>query len=96
MNNLQHMVEQQILHYEANLKHMDEVFERAKASSQKEVMQSVEELSRMRDEMADYLEHMRIKSLDDWRQEEIEKAGPMGIWDAVAQQLEGLVERLEH
>jgi hypothetical protein len=45
--------------------------------------------------MESHLEEMRLKSLDDWREEEIEKAGPMGIWDAVAQQLEDLVERLE-
>ena len=30
-----------------------------------------------------------------WRVNEIEKAGPMGIWDAVGQQLEKRVERIE-
>ena len=41
------------------------------------------------------LEELRLKSLANWREEEIEKAGPMGIWDALAQQIEKLVERLE-
>ena len=31
-----------------------------------------------------------------WETEEIEKAGPMGVWDALAIQAEHLVERLEH
>ena len=30
-----------------------------------------------------------------WQEEEIEKSGPMALWDSVAQQLEKLVERIE-
>ena len=96
MNNLEHLVEQQILHYESHLKHIDELLERAVSSGHGDTVKTAEEIRPQRDEMASYLEQMRLKSLDDWREEEIEKAGPMGIWDAVAQQLEDLVERLEH
>ena len=31
----------------------------------------------------------------DWETQEIESAGPMGVWDAVAIQAEHLVERME-
>ena len=48
-----------------------------------------------REELAGHLERMRLRSLEDWQEKEIELSGPMGIWDAVAQQLEKLVERLE-
>jgi hypothetical protein len=96
MNNLEHLVEQQIRHYESRLKHIDELLERAESSGHAEVAETAKTLRPQRDEMHGYLEKMRLKSLDDWREEEIEKAGPMGIWDAVAQQLENLVERLEH
>ncbi|MCP5015186.1 MAG: hypothetical protein GY938_07865 [Ketobacter sp.] len=48
-----------------------------------------------RDKLASHIDELRLRSLDDWKKEEIEKAGPMGIWDAVAQQLEKLIERIE-
>ncbi len=95
MNNLEHLVEQQIRHYESRLKHVDELLERAESSGHEEVTASAKAIRPKRDEMESHLDEMRLKSLDDWREEEIEKAGPMGIWDAVAQQLEDLVERLE-
>jgi len=95
MNNLEHMVEQQILHYESRLKHVDELLERAEASGHAELLETAKTIRPQRDQMHGYLEQMRLKSLKDWREEEIEKAGPMGIWDAVAQQLEDLVERFE-
>jgi len=95
MNNLEHMVEQQIRHYESHLKHIDELFDRVEASGHTESVIAAEELRPQRDAMHEHVEHMRLKSLDDWREEEIEKAGPMGIWDALAQQLEDLVERIE-
>jgi len=95
MNNLEHLVEQQILHYESRLKHVDELLERVESSGHTEAIATAKAVRPQRDEMHGHLEEMRLKSLDDWREEEIEKAGPMGIWDAVAQQLEDLVERLE-
>ena len=33
--------------------------------------------------------------LKNWREEEIEKSGLMGLWDALAQQAEKLAERLD-
>ena len=32
----------------------------------------------------------------DWRRNSISRAGPMGIWDVVAQDLESFVELFEH
>jgi hypothetical protein len=37
---------------------------------------------------------MKGRDPSDWRAEEIGQAGPMGIWDALAEQLETLVEKL--
>jgi hypothetical protein len=34
-------------------------------------------------------------STAEMQEEMIEEAGPMGVWDALAQQLEKLVERIE-
>lgn len=96
MNNLEHLVEQQILHYESRLKHVDELLEQVESSGHAPTVEAARAVRPMREEMSAYLENMRLKSLEDWREEEIEKAGPMAIWDAVAQQLEDLVERIEH
>ena len=41
------------------------------------------------------LDELRLKNLDNWRVEEIEKSGLMGLWDALAQQAEKLAERLD-
>jgi|GEM_PF-3564369 hypothetical protein len=35
-----------------------------------------------------------LKHLENWQGDEIIKAGPTGIWDATAQQVEKLVERI--
>ncbi len=95
MNNLEHMVEQHVREYESRLKHVDELVDRAKATDHPEVHEELKSVMPQRDQLASQVESMRLKSLQDWRQEEIQKAGPMGIWDAVAQQLEALVERFE-
>lgn len=98
MTNIERLVEQHVREYESRLKHVDELMERARKASDKETPAVSEELSTLkeeRDKFASHLEELRLKSLQDWREEEIEKAGPMGIWDALAQQLEKLVERIE-
>jgi len=53
------------------------------------------ELANRRDPLAGQLDALKLRDPSDWQEEEIEKAGPMGIWDAVAEQAEKLVERLE-
>lgn len=98
MTNTERLVEQHFREYESRLKHVDELLERAHKAAEKEPSAVSEELAALkedRDKFAAYLEELRLKSLQDWREEEIEKAGPMGIWDALAQQLEKLVERVE-
>ncbi|MCK4707522.1 MAG: hypothetical protein KAU21_02810 [Gammaproteobacteria bacterium] len=86
-----------IRRYEARLKHLDELLERARQNKIEETEHETElkELSGKRKQLASHVDEMRLKDLDNWRQEEIEKAGPMAVWDAVAQQLERLVEKFE-
>lgn len=100
MTNKEQLVERHILEYESRLKHVDKLLERARqgldtvpaTATVKTTLTSLEE---ERNTFATYLEELRMKSLANWREEELEKAGPMGIWDALAQQLEKLVERIE-
>jgi hypothetical protein len=78
------------------LKHIDELLERA-ANGPKDAETEVQlaKLREDREKLSRMHHEMKLKSLDDWQEQEIEKSGPMGIWDAVAQQLEKLVEKVE-
>jgi hypothetical protein len=86
------LVEQHIIEYESHLKHIDELLERA-IEKMPPGQPELKELTAKREELVDHIEAMRLKNLEDWREKEMEMAGPMGIWDAVAQQLEELIER---
>ena len=101
MTDLNHMVEQHITQYESHLKHLDELLERGRkgvgaTSEHDEVSEALKELAGEREKLASHIEELRLKPLEDWQEQEIELAGPMGVWDAIAQQLEKLVERIEH
>lgn len=98
MTDIEQLAEQHIREHESRLKHIDELLVRAREGAgpgQPEIRPELEKLAAQREELAGHLERMRLRHRNDWRKREIELAGPMGIWDAVAQQLEKLVERLE-
>ena len=100
MTHFNQLVEEHIREYESRLIHMDELMERARKGAGERVEHSemrtqLADLERKRDKLASHIDKIKLKSLDDWRKEGIDKAGPMGIWDAVAQQLENLVEHVE-
>jgi hypothetical protein len=97
MTKYSHLAEQHILEFESRLKHIDELLARANkdvTGQGREFDSELKELTSKREELAGHLEKMRQKSREEWEEKEIEKAGPMGVWDAVAQQLEKLTERL--
>jgi hypothetical protein len=88
---------EQIGRYQARLEHLDELLERAhqKKSTAAEHEAELKAIREKREELARYVSDLEYLDVDDWQEDEIEKSGPMGVWDAVAQQLEKLVERLE-
>ncbi len=91
MTSIIHQVEQHILEHESRLGHIDEMLERAgKAAGE---ATELEGLTQERDKLAGKLGEMKQKSAEEWEKEELAQAGPMGVWDAVAQQLEKLLER---
>ncbi len=93
-------LEQRINQYAANLKHIDELLSRAKKSAagmpaQSGVHAQVEQAKRERDKFSEHLDQLRRMSSEQFSEHVIEKSGPMGVWDAVAEDLEKLVERIE-
>ena len=94
------LIEQHIVEYESHLKHIDEMLSRAhehvaSGAAPAEAEKELQELKGEREKLADHLSEMKRKGPEDWEEETFERAGPMGIWDAVARRLEKLVERLD-
>ena len=100
MADLNHLIEQHIREHDSRRKHFDELAEQARervgeSAEQKEARDQLAELMAERDKLMVRIDEFKLKSLDQWREEEIERSGLMGIWDALAQKLEDVVERLE-
>jgi hypothetical protein len=94
------LVNQHIREYESRLKHVAELYARAQKATQHlgEGHQSKSELkslSERKSEMEEQAVEIKTMSTDDWRKETIKNAGPMAVWDILAQQLEKFVERHE-
>lgn len=100
MTTKEQLIEQHIREYESRLKHIDELYQRAQ-----EATEHLDNAHEIRSELQDYAElqrefkrhHENIKTIapDKWRQETASGAGPMAIWDVLAQKLEDFVERHE-
>lgn len=95
MTNLEHLVEQHVTEYAARLKHVDEMVEQIQGAATEDLDSEIQDLIKERDRLASHVEQMKLRSVEDWEKEELAQAGPMGVWDALAQQLERLVERIE-
>jgi predicted component of type VI protein secretion system len=95
MTSIAKLVEQHVAEYESRLKHVDELTQRADDATDQGLDSELQALIKERNRLANHVEQMKLRSLDDWDKEELSMAGPMGVWDAVAQQLEKLVERLD-
>jgi len=94
------LVQQNILKYESCLKHVDEMIARvAKAVSSVRDGRDMEQFSKVkleRDKLSNHIETFRRNPPDQWTEGELETIGPMVVWENLAEQLERLVERLEH
>jgi hypothetical protein len=100
MKDIARMAEDHIRAHEARLRHVDELLEHARhrAGALPEYAQARTELDHLiaeRDRLALQVDDLRARAAGDWQEHEIEESGLMGIWDALAQQIEKLVERLE-
>ena len=100
MTSEDHLIEQHILEYEARKKHLDELYGRAQEAAAKladthEAKTHLRELAEKHSQLPKTPAEIRSMSMEKWREETIASAGPMAIWDILAQQLEDFVERHE-
>ncbi len=100
MTSKEHLIEQHRLEWEARRKHVDELYQRAH-----QVVEKLDEDAAARAELDQYsreravaykeAEAIKAMPVDKWREETVRSAGPMAIWDILAQKLEDFVERHE-
>ncbi len=97
MNTIDQLVEQHIRAQESRLKHIDELLARAESAAKgnAEMEAAVAELRRRRDEQAAGLGAQKERPVSDWQEQEIASAGPMAVWDALALDIEQLIEKME-
>ena len=79
---------------------IDEMLRRAHeqveaGSAPPEAEAELKELKGEREKLAEDLTEMKRKDAEELEREALRGAGPMGVWDAVAQRLEKLVEHLD-
>ena len=87
------IAEMSIRKHEAQLKHIDELVEKVEnaAPEDEAVSEELETLKQEREKMGDYVEGLKKKS----PQEFMETAGPMVMWEIVAEKLEHLIEKIK-
>lgn len=100
MTTREQLIDQHIREYESRLRHIDELYERAQqAAAHPGVGDGADaELGELRAQLSLLRETThRIKAMptEKWRAETARAAGPMAIWDVVAQKLEDFIERHE-
>jgi hypothetical protein len=100
MTATERLVSEHIRAYESRLKHIDELFERAHQASENlddghALKSELEQYAQQRKELAKEAERVKSMSVDRWRKELVQSAGPMAVWDILAQKLEDLTERLD-
>jgi len=100
MTSKEHLIEQHILQYESRMRHIDELYQRAHQAAGKiddaDVAQSgLTELAAQRSLLQETTDSIKTMPLDRWREATASNAGPMAVWDILAQKLEDFVERHE-
>jgi len=100
MTNKEHLIEQHILEYESRMRHIDELYQRAHQAAGKidnadEAQSRLDELAAQRALLQETTDSFKTMPLDRWREATARNAGPMAVWDILAQKLEDFVERHE-
>ena len=100
MTTKEQLIDQHIREYESRLKHIDELYERAHKATEHlddehQTRSELKEYATQRSELQQHADDVKTMPVSNWREETIQKAGPMAIWDILAQKLEDFIERHE-
>ncbi|MDH3221740.1 MAG: hypothetical protein OEO19_19580 [Gammaproteobacteria bacterium] len=100
MTTKEQLIDQHIREYESRLRHIDELYERARKvtdhlDDEHETRSELLAIAQQRAELKRKADEIKTMPLDKWREETVRSAGPMAIWDILAQKLENFLERHE-
>lgn len=100
MTTKEQLVERHIREYESRLKHLDELMARAHDATKHldddhDIKTEINQYQGQKAALVEETEKLKKMSLDHWREDTIQNAGPMAIWDVLAQKIEDLIERAE-
>jgi predicted nucleic acid-binding Zn-ribbon protein len=100
MTTKEQLIDRHIREYESRLKHIDELYERAHSATEHlhdehETRSELKDYAEQRSRLQQHADEVKTMSVADWREETVKSAGPMAIWDILAQKLEDFVERHE-
>ncbi|MCP4982001.1 MAG: hypothetical protein GY935_16100 [Gammaproteobacteria bacterium] len=98
MTTKEQLIDQHIREYESRLKHIDELYERAHQATEHlddehETRSELKDYASQRSRLQQKADEIKTMPIDNWRKETIQNAGPMAIWDVLAQKLEDFIER---
>ena len=97
MTTKEQLIDQHIREYESRMKHIDELYERAHKATEHldEEHDTRAELKWFEERLPHVKDSIKTMPVENWREETVRNAGPMAIWDIIAQQLEDFLERHE-
>lgn len=94
------LVNRHILEYESRMKHIAELYARAQKATahlpgEHRSKSELQALAEQKAQLENKADEIRSTPASNWRKQIIKSAGPMAIWDILAEQLEDFVERHE-
>ena len=100
MTTKEQLIDQHIREYESRLKHIDELYDRAHSATahlddEHETRSELKDYATQRTRLQQQTDEVKTMPVADWREETVKNAGPMAIWDILAQKLEDFIERHE-
>jgi hypothetical protein len=95
MTTREQLVNQHIQEFESRQHHIDELLERARRHAEKVpvLKEHLIDIANRYENMVCKLNEMKHGKIDDHAIEDIERAGPMGIWFGLIDELETFLER---
>ena len=98
MSNKEHLIEQHIREYESRMRHIDELFVQAHEAASEhdegsEAHVVLSELKEQRSQLPQSAEEASGHLMEHVQEDTLRSAGPMAVWDILAQKLEDFVER---
>jgi len=100
MTTKEQLIDQHIREYESRLKHIDELYDRAHKVTEHldddhDTRSELKGFADQRAQLPQNADEIKTMPVENWRQETVQSAGPMAIWDILAQKLEDFLEKHE-